>query len=147
MGSKFPDQRLNPGPPALGTQSLSHWTTREVPCIHILKKDIDIQPDACSQSSGTISNPRTQSVGLGRRDHEQQLVVGIVRMPRAPSTWAPPPDPSRLFTVWLHSALGSGSYTGRAGWEVPWVCWVKAGRSEGGVPWDHNAKPCTFKKS
>ena len=26
----YPDQGLNPRPPALGTQSLSHWTIREV---------------------------------------------------------------------------------------------------------------------
>ena len=30
-GIQFPDQGLNPGPPALGAQSFSHWTTREVP--------------------------------------------------------------------------------------------------------------------
>ena len=30
-GICFPDQELNPGPPALGVQRLSHWTTREVP--------------------------------------------------------------------------------------------------------------------
>ena len=30
-GILFPDQGLNPWPPALGTHSLSHWTTREVP--------------------------------------------------------------------------------------------------------------------
>ena len=28
---QFPDQELNPGPTALGAESLSHWTTREVP--------------------------------------------------------------------------------------------------------------------
>ena len=27
----FPNQRLNPGPPTLGVQSLSHWTTKEIP--------------------------------------------------------------------------------------------------------------------
>ena len=30
MGSQFPGQGLNP-PPTLETQSLNHWTTREVP--------------------------------------------------------------------------------------------------------------------
>ena len=29
-GIKFPDQGSNPQPPALGEQSLSHWTIREV---------------------------------------------------------------------------------------------------------------------
>ena len=30
-GLYFPEQGSNPGPPALGAWSLSHWTTREVP--------------------------------------------------------------------------------------------------------------------
>ena len=30
-GIQFPDQGLKPVPLALGAQSLSHWTTREVP--------------------------------------------------------------------------------------------------------------------
>ena len=30
-GVYFPDQGSNLGPPALGAQSRSHWTTREVP--------------------------------------------------------------------------------------------------------------------
>ena len=38
-GILFPDQRLNPGPPALGTRSLSHWTTREVP-LSLLNKTV-----------------------------------------------------------------------------------------------------------
>ena len=29
FSTKFPDQGSNPGPPALGAWSLSHWTTRE----------------------------------------------------------------------------------------------------------------------
>ena len=33
---QFPGQRPNPGPPALGVQSLSHWTTREVPSLEFL---------------------------------------------------------------------------------------------------------------
>ena len=35
-GIYFPDQGSNPGPPALGAWSLSHWTTREVPYSVIL---------------------------------------------------------------------------------------------------------------
>ena len=31
VGSSIPNQGLNPGPPALGAQSLNHWTTREIP--------------------------------------------------------------------------------------------------------------------
>ena len=30
-GIYFPNQRLNPDPPALGAKSLSHWTPNEVP--------------------------------------------------------------------------------------------------------------------
>ena len=30
-GIQFPKQALNPWPPVLGVQSLSHWATREVP--------------------------------------------------------------------------------------------------------------------
>ena len=33
-GIQFPDQGLNLGQPSLGAQSLSHWTTREVPRSH-----------------------------------------------------------------------------------------------------------------
>ena len=29
-GIYFPDQESNPGPPALGAHSLTHWTAREV---------------------------------------------------------------------------------------------------------------------
>ena len=32
-GIYFPDQGSNPDPPALRVQNLSHWTTREVPCL------------------------------------------------------------------------------------------------------------------
>ena len=32
-GIQFPDQGLNPGPLRLGAQSLSHWTSREVPLL------------------------------------------------------------------------------------------------------------------
>ena len=35
-GSWFPDQGLNPRPPALGAQNLNHWTTREVPSASFL---------------------------------------------------------------------------------------------------------------
>ena len=37
-GIFFPDQGLNPGPPALGVWRLSHWTTRKVPpyCFNLL---------------------------------------------------------------------------------------------------------------
>ena len=38
-GILFPDQRFNPGPPALGTRSLSHWTTREV-SLSLLNKTV-----------------------------------------------------------------------------------------------------------
>ena len=39
----FPDQELNPRPPALGAQSLSHWTTGEVPW------PVSILPATCSR--------------------------------------------------------------------------------------------------
>ena len=32
MRDLVPRPGIEPGPPALGTQSLSHWTTREVQC-------------------------------------------------------------------------------------------------------------------
>ena len=32
MQDLVPQPGIEPGPPALGAQSLSHWTTREVPC-------------------------------------------------------------------------------------------------------------------
>ena len=31
MWDLVPGPRIEPGPPALGVQSLTHWTTREVP--------------------------------------------------------------------------------------------------------------------
>lgn len=35
MGGSSPDQGSKLGPPALGAQSFSHWTTRQVLCLHI----------------------------------------------------------------------------------------------------------------
>ena len=31
-----PQLGIEPWPSALGAQSLSHWTTREVPCLHLV---------------------------------------------------------------------------------------------------------------
>ena len=36
MWDLVPWPRIEPGPPALGVQSLNHWTTREVPCLWFL---------------------------------------------------------------------------------------------------------------
>ena len=55
MGSHFPDQGWNPGPPALAAWSLSPWTTREVPNQQIL---------IVSHVPGTVlltGNSRTQN--------------------------------------------------------------------------------------
>ena len=40
MWDLVPRPGIEPGPPALGAQSLSHWTTREVPKINFLKQEI-----------------------------------------------------------------------------------------------------------
>ena len=43
-GIQFPDQGLKPGPPALAAQSLSHWTTREVPTfINKINTQLDLK--------------------------------------------------------------------------------------------------------
>ena len=39
MWDLVPRPGIEPGPPALGAQSLSHWTTREVPKINFLKQE------------------------------------------------------------------------------------------------------------
>ena len=31
-GTQFPQPGIEPGPPALGARSVSHWSTREGPC-------------------------------------------------------------------------------------------------------------------
>ena len=35
MRDLVPRSRIEPGPPALGVQSLNHWTTREVPTLFL----------------------------------------------------------------------------------------------------------------
>ena len=43
MGDLIPWLGIEPGPPALGVQSLNHWTTREVPIfffIHFSRSDL-----------------------------------------------------------------------------------------------------------
>ena len=35
MGNLIPSLRMEPGPPTLGKQTPSHWTTREVPLLDL----------------------------------------------------------------------------------------------------------------
>ena len=39
MWDLVPSPGIEPWPPALGAQNLSHWTTREVPTLLLLKSD------------------------------------------------------------------------------------------------------------
>ena len=56
VGSWFPDQRSNPSPPAWATQSLNHWTTREVSLI--VFRDYSLIAEVWS-SSGKFLSPLT----------------------------------------------------------------------------------------
>ena len=56
---------MEPRPPALGTQSLSHWTTREAPCTGRLKAVPDTEILSWSWSGETIHSPGTWEGGRG----------------------------------------------------------------------------------
>ena len=105
MGSSSLIRDWTPGPMHWELGVSATGPPREVPCIHILKKDIDVQPDACSRSSGSISNPRTQPAGPGRRDREQQVAVGMVRMPH-PATPARSSRSDRVLLQALEATQG-----------------------------------------
>ena len=54
-GILFPNQGSKPGPPALGAQNLSHWTTREIPISYFVKiKDYFLQRWKMWKSPGHI---------------------------------------------------------------------------------------------
>ena len=56
---------MEPRPPALGTQSLSHWTTREAPCTERLKAVLDTEILSWSWSGESIHSPGTWEGGQG----------------------------------------------------------------------------------
>ena len=47
-GIQFPDQGVEPRPPALGLRSLSHWTTKGVPPVFSLSVFLDLVTSAPS---------------------------------------------------------------------------------------------------
>ena len=54
MWDLVPRPGIEPGPPALGAQSLTHWTTREVPCLRVLLLVLPFLPRA-NQKWGLLS--------------------------------------------------------------------------------------------
>ena len=92
---------IEPWPPALGTQSLNHWTTREAShfLISFLRQALIIRLPCCD---------RAQGLGLS-------TVVGcagVLRKTEGPRTHIPPPIQCALSALYVPQAAGAGKPDG-----------------------------------